>query len=244
MAEVTINVNAQSNNPPSQVGNNSFNLNHKQTYIITVDDLTTNTIPEYLDPEGDDPENLRVSAIPSTGELQLSASAVSVNDIIPFTSIAANNLIYVAEPTTETAYTDTATFEISDVGSSTYSSGSGTLTFNVLAKVNEPPTIGDNEDTMDYGDTYVFDTAFFTTGTTPAYSDPEGDAAYLLQIKSLPVGGTLWFNGKEVIINQEILFTDIDAGLLYLTGDLNQTEGQILTFEADIQDAGSGQYSS
>lgn len=117
------------------------------------------------------------------------------------------------------------------------------FTVTVNAKVNEPPTqVGDNVVITNYGQTIVFTVADFTTNTTPAYSDPEGDAAYQLKITSLPSTGVLKLNGVDVTLNQIIDFDDISAGLLTFVPDNGTTTTYNDPFQFEIADAGSGTF--
>ena len=114
----------------------------------------------------------------------------------------------------------------------------------MAAKVNQPPTIGDGSDTVAHAATIVFASADFTTGTTPAYSDPEGDAANLLRIDSLPANGTLKVSGTPVSLNTIVTFANIAAGNFTYTADLTLTNLRDVIFNYSIADAGSGQFAS
>ena len=116
---------------------------------------------------------------------------------------------------------------------------------NVATAVNLPPSaVGDNTIASSYGDTIIFTSANFTTETSPVYSDPEGDAASMLKILTLPATGSLMFNGSNVIANQEITFAEIDSGYLIYNPDLLVTSVQSLTFTFAIADQGSGIYTT
>lgn len=122
MALFTLNTNAYVNQPPSTVGDGSATTNYGATYTFTRADFTTNTTPAYADPEGDAAQNLRVLSLPTTGELQLNAVAVTINQVISFANIDSGLFTYVPDNATTTAYADTFNFEISDVGSGSYTS--------------------------------------------------------------------------------------------------------------------------
>jgi hypothetical protein len=132
-----------------------------------------------------------------------------------------------------------------DAGSLTYAGLVGTVTFNVASDINDPPdAVGDNTLITNYGVSIVFTAADFTTNTTPAYSDPEADPAYLLRVDSLPSEGTLKLNGVDVTLNQEITFVDIAAGLFTFVPNAANINSYNVDFDFSIQDSGSGQYSS
>jgi hypothetical protein len=241
MANFAININAAVNNPPSQLGTFTLPLDYNETHVFTVANFTTETIPPYVDPEGDGVQTVRITSLPSTGALRLSTVAVTLNQDIAVADITAGNLDYVADAGTTTEYSENFTFDIADTGSGTLSGLVGTVSITVAAEVNQPPSVvGDGSETIDYGASLVFTRAMFTTATTPPYSDPEGDAALNLRVTSLPVDGTLQLNGTPVAINQIISFADIDAGLFVYVSDLADTDGDLETFTFEIADAGSG----
>jgi len=120
MALFTITTNAYVNLPPSQVGDNSASTNYGITKTFTSADFTTGTTPAYSDPEGDSAYQLKVTTLPTTGDLELNAITVTLNQIINFTDIAAGLFTYVPDNGTLTTYADPFTFEIADIGSGTF----------------------------------------------------------------------------------------------------------------------------
>jgi hypothetical protein len=214
MASFSININAYGNLPPTQLGVLTLTLDYNEAYIFTEANFTTETIPPYSDPEGDLAYAVKIITIPATGVLALNAVPVIANDIITIANINSNLLVYTADVGTITAYGESFTFDVSDLGSLTFGGLTGTVTINVGAETNLPPSaVGDGNETIDYGETLVFTRAMFTTSTTPPYADPEGDAALELKIIVLPGEGTLKLNGVNVATNQIILFTDAGSGI-------------------------------
>lgn len=241
MAVFTVTINSYDNLPPNQIGNKEIGLTYNQTYIFAETDFTE-TVPSYSDPEGDSVSIVKIVTIPTQGVLYLSGVPVVALDEIPIVSITGGLLTYEADAANENGYTNSElTFDLADSGSSTFSGLTpGIITFIVEAKDNEPPTIGDGSATIDYGETLVFTRVMFTSSTTPPYSDPEGDAAGLLKILTLPLLGDILLDGVPVTINQVISFTDIDAGLLTYVPDLADTDGDLQGFTFAIADEGSG----
>lgn len=115
-----------------------------------------------------------------------------------------------------------------------------TFNVNINAQNNLPPSeVGDGDVTTNHATTVVFTRADFTTNTVPPYADPEGDAAGLLKVLSLPSGGDLKFNGIDVVLNQIIDFNDIDAGLLTYDPEPTTTTARVEQFDFAIADTGS-----
>lgn len=119
----------------------------------------------------------------------------------------------------------------------------GKMVITVNARVNLPPSqVGDNTLITSHATQVVFTRDDFTTNTTPAYSDPEGDPAENLRVLNLPANGTLNLNAVAVTVNQVISFTDIDSGLFTYDPDPNITTLRDVEFDSEIADSGSGQY--
>ena len=120
----------------------------------------------------------------------------------------------------------------------------GTFTVNNAAYVNLPPdVVGDITINVANRSTTVLTLAMFTTGTTPAYNDPEGDLPDAVRIDTLPVDGVLYLNAVAVTPGQVIDVADINLGLLtYESPDQDAIDTD--TFDFSIRDTGSGLFSS
>lgn len=249
MATFTITTNEKINLPPYQTGILYLNVDNSADYTFTVDDFTINTVPIYADPEGDDLLKIKITSIEADnlGGLYLDNTLVGENEEITVIQIANGDLVYKTNLAQEATYIDLFTFDVADVGSEEYNNLEGAINVSVNAVENQPPSaVGDGEATIEHGETLVFTRAMFTTATTPPYSDPEGDAALLLQITSLPTNGVIYLAGvtdsltAPVIENQIITFSDIDLGRLFYEPDSGIIEGDIEGFTFGIADAGSG----
>ena len=244
MAQFSISVNSKVNSSPTQIGTRNITTLNRTNYTFTQADFTTSTIPPYSDPEGDDPSIVRILSLPSTGTLQLNSVDVIVNQDVPWANVGASLLAYI--PVSQDAQYDTNfTFDIADTGSTTLSGLTGTVNITVQEYVNLPPSsVGNNSITgIVYDSITVFTTANFTTGTTPVYVDPEGDAASQLKITSLPSEGLLRLNSIPVVVNQIIDFTDISSGNFNFIANGN-TSGYTVSFNFEISDSGSNQFTA
>lgn len=115
-----------------------------------------------------------------------------------------------------------------------------TFNININAEANLPPSsVGDGAKTTEHATTIVFTRADFTSSTVPPYADPEGDAAALLKVITLPSGGDLFLNGVPVVAGQNIDFGDIDAGLFTYDPEPSTTTARVEPFSFAIADAGS-----
>jgi len=245
MAQLTITINARTNNPPNQLGFRQINLVHNELYTFTEEDFTTLTIPPYQDPEGDNASLLKITQLPAIGQLVFNSIVSSVNDEYDFTDIGLGLLTYQADIGTTISYTDANfEFDIADIGSAIFSGlTDGKIIFKVSPYENLPPTqVGNNSVTINYGETLVFTRALLTTLLTPAYSDPEGDPAGDLLVQVVPVTGVLQVNGIDILNNTIISFDDIDAGLFTYVPDNSIIILDAVDFDFQIADTGSNQF--
>lgn len=120
----------------------------------------------------------------------------------------------------------------------------GTFTINSGAYVNQPPSaVGDYSISVANRAVTTLTLAMFTTLTTPAYSDPEGDAAQAVRIDTLPADGVLKLSGVNVTVGQIIPVADINAGNLVYESP-NQDALDTDTFNFSLSDIGSGMFVS
>jgi hypothetical protein len=243
MATFTITTNESINTPPYQTGILYLNISNGSEYVFTENDFTINTIPVYKDSENDALLKIKIKYIDvsNLGGLYLNNILVEENDEILVSDINLNLLVYKSSLSQNSLYNDDFSFDVADVGSTLYGNLEGKININIESEENLPPSeVGDGEATIDYNEVLVFTRAMFTTATTPPYSDPEGDAALLLKITSLPTNGKLIYNDILVSINQIISFNNIDLGLLTFEPDGLVLIADIDDFTFEIADAGSG----
>ena len=237
------------NSRPTQIGANEVATTYGTSYVFTLADFTTGTTPAYSDPEGDAMSYIKILTLPSQGELHVNDVAVVAGTLVTAGVIDTGNLKYVplSAPTVvvigERLHFD---FDCADAGSNALSGlDTGVMGLTVaLAQNSAPDAVGDNTVAFSYGVAKVFTAADFTTNTTPAYNDPEGDAPYKVKITSLPTSGVLNFNGSPVFANQEILLSSVDAGYLSFSQDLAVKGSQTVTFDFSISDVGSEQFTA
>ena len=205
-------------------------------YTFTEEDFTKN----FITSDGSKVSSVRISSLPQEGNLKFDAAYIDVD--FEFNIEDSNKLIY--ELTNELNFSiQTFTFQTSNNNLNKYFSKMATFTFNIDAYVNLPPTaVGDNSLTINNASTHTFTVADFTTTTTPAYSDPEGDDPAELKVLTLPDDGSLQFNGIDVVINQIIPFdgvTSIDSGALKYIASQTNENSDIEAFTFQISDSGS-----
>lgn len=123
---------------------------------------------------------------------------------------------------------------------SVYTTKEGVIWINVISAVNQPPSsVGDNTILFTIGTPIVFTEAMFTTGTTPPYSDPEGDPAYSLKVLTLPTTGILTLFGVPVQVGDVILFSDIRLGGFRYFDFGQAAPNQNIPFQYQVNDSGS-----
>ncbi len=121
-----------------------------------------------------------------------------------------------------------------------------TFTVTSTTKTSGPPTvIGSIRIPINYGQTYVFTIANFTTGTSPKYVDPDGDAISKLKVISTTyVNGAINLSGVPITIGQEIDHTDISSGLLTYVDDGTNPVFHQSGFVFTLSDLGSNTFSA
>ena len=234
------------NGRPNAIGYNSISVENREEYIFSIADFTTNTTPQYSDPEGDPLAYVKILLLPSNGTLKVNGININQNDLVTASNISTGNFKYVPDDVNN-SYDSSFRFDVADTGSNTVSGISignlGLMSISVSEKENLPPnSVGNGSIDIQYGENYVFKREDFTTLTIPAYSDPEGDEPYSLKILSLPqtgMGGGLFFNGELATVSQEILFTEIDSGYLYFNNGATSITGSETSFNFSVSDAGS-----
>lgn len=239
MGTITLSIAAQSNQPPNKPGIVSVSLDYNELYVFTVADFTTLASPPYSDPEGDAFQNVKILTIPTQGVLTINSIVAAPDDIVTEAQIVAGQLKYQCDPANNDGYNEGFNYTTSDVGSNDYSAFSGTVAVVVASEISNlpPSTVGSGSATIGYGETLVFTREMFTSFTTPAFSDPEGDPALYLKVTNLPDLGGLFINGVDVAIDEVIDFEDIDSGLFTYVPDLLDTDGDFQGFTFQIADA-------
>lgn len=136
-------------------------------------------------------------------------------------------------------------YKPNNININNYFNEMATFNININSQQNLPPSeVGDGSVTTAHATTVVFTRNDFTSNTTPPYEDPEGDAAELLKVITLPSNGLLKLNGANVTANQIIDFSDIDSGLLSYQPDPNTTTARVEGFTFAIADSGSLTFTS
>lgn len=247
MGVITLNASSRANRRPSQSGWLSLNMSYNSTHVFTVQNFTTETTPQYVDPEGDPLNAIKIKSLPEKGSLNLNAISVDVDDEISSTDISNGLLQYVSDVSENEGYDDSSmTFTVSDTGSLSFTTLPYQVVFNVEYDTNtqnQPPnSVGDGQLDIVVGEERIITKSMLTTGLNPSYSDPEGDEASMLKILTVPLNGKLRLNGVVVVSGQEISFTDIESNLLTYTSE-GFPSNEIEKFEFEISDSVSGQYS-
>jgi hypothetical protein len=198
-------------------------------------------VNDFQDVDGDDVGSIIIKTLPTFGVL-------TFNDlpIIPEFSFNISKLeSFKYVRISKSAYSDTFTYQVTDNNKNNKLSNMATMTINVNAYDNQPPSIGDNEITIAFGQTKVYTVADFTTNTTPPYNDPEGDGPFKLKVTSLPITGELQLDSVPISENDEIFFVDIAKGLFTYVPDQSDPNGYSGDdFDFEISDLGSQQFSS
>jgi hypothetical protein len=255
MATLTISVSALPNQPPNQSGWLILNLLNLASHTFTEANFTTETTPVYNDPEGDSLAAVKITSLPALGSLQLNGVSISVNDEITTAELNSSSFVYVSDQSNTSGYSDEIEFTVSDVGSNTFMSVSNNVFISVAEEVSTsnlaPSAVGDGEEDLVSGQSFVFTVASLTSALDPPYADPENNPPYKLLITGLPTYGKIRFNGTVVVIGQEIPFDNggvdtidiLNGKLIYTNEGVPENSADNDSFQFQISDTGSQTYS-
>lgn len=112
-----IKASAELNAPPSEVGDGSKTIDYGETSVFTSAMFTTNTIPPYVDPEGDAPSALKILSLPALGILRFNNVPVVINQIISMADIDLGLLTYTPDLADTDGDQQSFQFAVSDTGS-------------------------------------------------------------------------------------------------------------------------------
>lgn len=120
--QVNVVVAPKVNLPPDNVGDATMNVKRNGSIEFSVSNFTTDTSPQYSDPEGDAPYSLKILTLPDDGNLYFNGALVNVNQEILFSEIDLGYLTYTPDQNINSVGSTSFTFSISDEGSKTFSS--------------------------------------------------------------------------------------------------------------------------
>lgn len=191
----------------------------------------------FADADGDGSGNIVIKTLPGAGTLKLAGIAVTADQIISQASIP--NLVYTRS--VDTAYGTTFTWSVFDDNQNPMLSAATTMTVTVLANTdNIPATIGDNTIYPLNRAVTVLTLAMFTTDTTAAYSDAEGDLLNAIRIDeiSLENVGIFKISGTPIVVGDIITRAQLSAGAFTHEGP-NQDSVNSDVFSYSARDEGS-----
>ncbi|WP_199247154.1 tandem-95 repeat protein [[Phormidium] sp. ETS-05] len=180
----TITVNSV-NDPPTSA-DKTVAVTPGTPYAFKLDDFPFNDV------DGDPPASITITDFPGPGTLLFNGQPVTPGQVIPADQIG----LLTFTPAAGSSGTNPGfQFTVSDgQGNST----PATMTLNVGAAVNNPPTSGSNTVAVTPDTPYTFSAADFP------FNDVDGDSLASITISQLPGAGTLLFNGQPVTAGQII----------------------------------------
>lgn len=250
---------------PEQVGQTYITVVVGQTKNITQSELMGSSLPPYFQEEqmpmgeikivgyGTNPNNLlRPTGTAVIATLTNNTAVIRYNEV---TNVWTNNIIstsnFIANKFSVKgnsigmdyidfvckAYND----GVNPMLESDYSNDTGRIWIKVISATNSPPSnVGNNNVVFVIGTPRILTSDLFTTLTTPPYSDPENDPPKSIKVLALPSTGLLLFNGVAVVVGQIISVEDLDLGKLKYHDFEEAVLGQIIPFEFEVCDTGTG----
>ncbi|AFJ01674.1 hypothetical protein Q7C_501 [Methylophaga frappieri] len=207
----------------------SFGFTQAQLGLSDIDNQAVQTI-------------IKIAAVPANGDLRLNGNLIAVGSTFAASDI--NNLSYQHNGSQVTSVT-TDTFLI------TVDDGAGGLITNQSVSVNINPinqaptlegsiTVIEGETAVNLADNGLLIAPFNSSRGAISFFDPEGGTAQNYEITSLPINGTLFYNGVAIVAaSVGTPFVVADPGLLTYShsGGENSTD----SFNMQVQDDGGGE---
>ncbi len=187
--------------------NNEITTDEDTPYIFAASDFGFTDVNDV----NDELSGVIISALPGSGSLTLNAISVSAGDVISVASLSNGELQYLADAEQSGLAYTRFSFQVQDnnpqPGPSTDS-----VARDITININPVSDAPRGQDNTAYGledDDYTLATVDF------GFSDVEdGNALVSVIIEQLPVFGTLYFSGLEVMPGAVVAANDIESGAL------------------------------
>lgn len=183
------------------------NISKNGTEDTAVTFSANNFTAVYNDVEGQALNKIKITSLPANGVLSLNGTNITVNTEVATASIAGIKFTPNANWNGNTSFS----WKASD-GSAYSSAATCTLS---LSAVNDKPVV---ENVKIFGTEDIV-TTFAKSDFEGGFIDVDNDALNKITITSLPIHGTLTFDGANVIVSKEIAASDISK--LKFTPDAN-----------------------
>ncbi|OKH52130.1 hypothetical protein NIES2101_15965 [Calothrix sp. HK-06] len=168
--------------------------NEDTTITFSVSDFTT----KFSDPDGNTLTKIKITSLPTNGELKLGSYNVTLNqEIITFDI---TNLTF--KPNAN--FNGNVTFTWNGSDGRNYAVDNGSVIINVNP-VNDAPVVSSISKFGNEDNTINFSSSDFGS----QFTDIDGNNLSKIKITSLPTNGILKLSGADITLNQEIAATDI-----------------------------------
>ncbi|MFI4848928.1 MAG: Ig-like domain-containing protein [Gimesia chilikensis] len=221
VASYTMTIDVTPVNDGPQAANRTVTTSEDTPYTFTAADFN------FSDIDGDSLASVRITALESVGDLQLSGVDVTLNQVISRADIDAGNLTFTPGANASGVGYDNFEFRVND---GTLESASAYLMTVDVNGINDAPVATDNTITVSEDTTYTFTAADFN------FSDIDGDTLASVRITTLETVGALQLSGVDVALNQVISRADIDAGNLTFTPVANASGSGYDSFGFSVND--------
>ncbi|HUO07713.1 MAG TPA: Ig-like domain-containing protein [Phycisphaerae bacterium] len=202
-AAATANVSLTVNDAAPTVSDLTAALQHDSSKAFAAADFSGPS--QFTDPDtGDVLQAVKITALPTHGNLTLGGANVTVNQVIPVANLA--NLTYVPSA----GFTGADSFQWNGSDGALFAAASA----NANLTVNDPaaPTVSNLSFVVVKNANTTFSAGNFTAGFTDTDA---GDSLQSVQITALPSNGTLKLSGAAVTLNQTIAVSNL-ANLTYV----------------------------
>ncbi len=203
--QILIDINSVSDAP---IGTDSITtINEDTPYTLQASDFGFSDLND-----GDYFAAITVVDMPAHGNLTLSGSPITANQVVSITDVSNGNLVFTPTPNENgSGYAD-FTFLVHDTGSTangglTISQSQNTALFNVVP-VNDAPTGQDSSAQVTDNSAYTLSAADFP------FSDQENHGLQGIRIDSLPATGTLTLSNQPLAAGTIVTLIELSSGAL------------------------------
>ncbi|WP_278465664.1 Ig-like domain-containing protein [Gimesia maris] len=221
VASYTMTIDVTPVNDGPQAADRTVTTSEDMPYTFTAADFN------FSDIDGDSLASVRITALESMGDLQLSGVDVTLNQVISRADIDAGNLTFTPGANASGVGYDNFEFRVND---GTMESASPYLMTVNVNGTNDAPVATDSTITMSEDATYTFTSVDFN------FSDIDGDTLASVRITTLETVGALQLSGVDVALNQVISRADIDGGNLTFTPVANASGSGYDSFGFSVND--------
>ena len=219
--DYTMTVNVEAVNDPPESADRTVSTAEDTPYTFSANDFI------FTDTEGDTLASVKIETVSGAGELALSGTAVTGEQLVTRAGLDAADLTFTPAADENGSGYATFTFRVND--GTDESTSAYTMTIDVEA-VNDPPESADRTVSTAEDTPYTFSANDFI------FTDTEGDTLASVKIETVSGAGELALSGTAVTGEQLVTRAGLDAADLTFTPAADENGSGYATFTFRVND--------